>query len=138
MVNGLNVRGSSDLDISIIVPPKTDPHKLLMNFKSVLAKYNPEIDVYEKGRKYPRRRFKYFENQFPRLDRSGWIFTMEDRKTDISIDIMVNKVTEVLNSNLLLQYSMMDSRFRKLAIYLKFWNKSLENGSDGDGAKITK
>jgi hypothetical protein len=37
----------------------------------------------------------------PRLDKSGWLLKLEDRKEKIFIDIMVNKISEVYNSNLI-------------------------------------
>ena len=37
----------------------------------------------------------------PRLDKSGWILRLTDLKYEIDIDIMINKISEVLNSNLI-------------------------------------
>lgn len=37
----------------------------------------------------------------PRLDKSGWLLKIKDRKEDICIDIMVNKISEVFNSSLI-------------------------------------
>ena len=36
---------------------------------------------------------------------------------------MVNKLSEVLNSDLIREYSMLDQRFVKVTHFLKAWNK---------------
>ena len=61
----------------------------------------------------------------PRLDKSGWLLKLEDRKEKIFIDIMVNKISEVYNSNLISQYALIDNRFHKLAHIRKKWNNNV-------------
>ena len=61
----------------------------------------------------------------PRLDKSGWLLKLEDRHEDIHIDIMVNKISEVYNSQLISQYALIDNRFHKLAHILKKWNNKV-------------
>jgi DNA polymerase sigma len=39
------------------------------------------------------------------------------------IDLMVNKTSEVLNSELVREYAQLDERFMKIAHILKAWNK---------------
>jgi len=41
----------------------------------------------------------------PRLDKSGWILKIKDTETNIDIDIMINKTSEVFNSMLIYQYA---------------------------------
>ena len=66
-------------------------------------------------------RYTISENM-PRHDSTGWILSFKDNLTKISIDLMVNKTTEILNSFLILEYSRIDSRFLKLIYILKDWN----------------
>ena len=47
------------------------------------------------------------------------------KKMKIQVQITQEKILEVCNSNLLQSYCKLDSRFRKLAIVLKAWNKTL-------------
>jgi DNA polymerase sigma len=49
----------------------------------------------------------------------------------IEVQITQNKILEVLNSRLLRSYAMLDARFRKLALVLKAWNKTLSNDKNG-------
>lgn len=63
----------------------------------------------------------------PRADSSGWILKFEDMKHSIKIDIMINKISEIQNSGLILQYKMIDERFTKLVYTLKKWNGSIPN-----------
>ena len=63
----------------------------------------------------------------PRADSSGWILRFEDSKYKMKIDIMVNKISEIENSGLILQYSLIDERFRKLIYILKTWNNNISN-----------
>ena len=63
----------------------------------------------------------------PRADSSGWILRFIDNKYLIKIDLMVNKISEIQNSGLILQYKLMDERFTKLVYILKKWNNSINN-----------
>lgn len=38
----------------------------------------------------------------PRADSSGWILRLEDSKYKMKIDLMVNKISEIENSGLIL------------------------------------
>jgi DNA polymerase sigma len=48
---------------------------------------------------------------------------LQDTVFETDIDLSVNKVLDPLNSELILTYSKIDSRFHKLALVLKHWNK---------------
>ena len=54
---------------------------------------------------------------------SGVILSFVDQKHGIEIDIAINKILEVINSNLINSYSLFDQRFLRLAVVLKAWNK---------------
>ena len=43
----------------------------------------------------------------------------------LDIDILVNKVLELHNSNLIRMYCLQDTRFQKVALVLKSWNRAL-------------
>lgn len=49
--------------------------------------------------------------------------TLQNQKITIDVDILVNKFLEILNSELVLTYSKMDSRFKDAALVLKRWSK---------------
>jgi DNA polymerase sigma len=61
----------------------------------------------------------------PRLDSSGYILQIEDRQEGIEIDLMVNKISEICNSSIILEYAKFDKRLEKIVHTLKAWNKSL-------------
>ena len=42
------------------------------------------------------------------------------------MDITINKLSEVYNSMLMLQYAMLDNRFEKIVHVLKLWNKGVD------------
>ena len=44
----------------------------------------------------------------------------------IDVDISINKPLEILNSQLICTYCLMDERFRKVALVLKNWNRGTE------------
>ena len=67
------------------------------------------------------------EPNMPRADSSGWILRFEDAKCQIKIDLMVNKISEIENSGLILNYCLIDERFRKLIYILKSWNNHISN-----------
>ena len=45
----------------------------------------------------------------------------------ISVDILINRYLELLNTDLVRTYCLADSRFLKLATVLKMWNKTLDS-----------
>jgi DNA polymerase sigma len=57
--------------------------------------------------------------------KSGYKLSFKDAECHLDVDIMLNKVSEVHQSNLILQYALISPEFVKLAIYLKLWNKTL-------------
>ena len=59
----------------------------------------------------------------PTKIQSGFLLEVKDRYNNIELDITVNKTLELLNSHLVGAYGAYDSRFIKLALYLKAWNK---------------
>ena len=63
----------------------------------------------------------------PRLIKPGWILKFRDIHLDLEVDIMVNKAAEVLHSNMILEYSRLDPRFKKLVQVLKKWNKNISS-----------
>lgn len=48
---------------------------------------------------------------------------IKDKVYEINIDISINKIVDPYNSMLVFSYALIDSRFHKLALILKFWNK---------------
>lgn len=66
-----------------------------------------------------------FEENMPRCDSSGWILRFEDRESGVKVDILVNKNSEVFNSQLILNYCLLDERLLPILHYLKAWNAKL-------------
>lgn len=49
---------------------------------------------------------------------------------NIDVDISINKPLEILNSQLICSYCMLDDRFRKVALVLKNWNRTVDRSKD--------
>ena len=54
---------------------------------------------------------------------SGVLLSFVDATNQIEVDISINKVLEIKNSELIQAYAAYDIRFIKLALILKAWNK---------------
>jgi len=50
---------------------------------------------------------------------------LSEKNVEIDIDISINKLLEIQNSQLISSYAKLDRRFANLAVVLKMWNKSL-------------
>ena len=61
--------------------------------------------------------------QQPLLISSGVLLCFKDQMNRIDVDISINKVLEIKNSELIQAYAAFDVRFIKLALVLKAWNK---------------
>jgi DNA polymerase sigma len=53
----------------------------------------------------------------------GFQLKLKDKVHDIVIEVFVNKIVDPFNSFLIQTYAQLDSRFLKLALILKNWNK---------------
>jgi DNA polymerase sigma len=53
----------------------------------------------------------------------GYQLKLKERLYDIDIDVFINKIVDPFNSLLIQTYARLDSRFLKLALILKYWNK---------------
>ena len=108
------MRGDSDLDISISIRfPAEFGLEKICNLESSYVK-----DLHRKL--YKCERYKvcpYFTASF------GLLLKLKDRISGLDIDISVNKVLDIFNSELLQLYARFDSRFHKLALVLKKLNK---------------
>lgn len=114
MVNGLANQGESDLDLTIISSRSDLNHELvLLKIKAKLVE------------NFSLKRFD-FADSYPNKIMAGWILQFKDLEANLSIDIMINKRAEVLNSILLHQYCELDSRFQQVAKVLKKWNSQLQ------------
>jgi DNA polymerase sigma len=114
-VNGLALHGSSDLDLSLIILtdsgtllPITHHHSLLSRISSLLSR-TPHT----------------FRAPELRPDSFGYLLTTKHLPTGTDIELLPNKVLEVYNSHLIRDYSLVDSRFHKLALIVKYWNKGI-------------
>ena len=105
-VNGLCLKLTSDLDLTILTKHQ-DSEIVLNDLVGVLKKYGNQR----------------YEFSSPRRDRAGWILNFRDNILLTDIDLMVNKVSEILNSEIIREYSMLDQRFVEVTHFLKAWNK---------------
>ena len=55
--------------------------------------------------------------------KSGFMLKLKDEQFNADIEIQVNKVIELKNTQLIYTYALMDRRFLKLALLLKKWNQ---------------
>ena len=96
-VNGLALRGDSDLDLTIIIDDLEINHiDILNSIKKGIRWFNSKNN---KNR---------FTQEFVREITSGVILVVKDTKYNMDIEISVNKVIEVYNSALLYTYAMCD------------------------------
>lgn len=110
-VNGLASRQSSDLDLTLLCKKGTDYEKVLQRVKKALLTKSEKFEVGE---------------EMPLRIKAGWLLTFKDKARSIDVDILLNKHSEILNSFLLAEYALIDPRFHKLAIYLKQWNRRVQ------------
>jgi DNA polymerase sigma len=82
-INGL-CTSSSDLDLTLICRNKS-AFNALNEAKTKLKNKNFMV-----------------EEDMPRKDRAGWILKVQDLNNGMRVDMMVNKISQVLNSHLLL------------------------------------
>lgn len=53
----------------------------------------------------------------------GYLVEIKDTLYEVDIDLSINKILDPYNSQLLYTYALLDQRFHKLALILKYWNK---------------
>eukprot|EP00347_Sterkiella_histriomuscorum_P017131 403350549 len=111
-VNGLALKGNSDLDMTLIIDNlEIDHQNVLRKIESLLRSKNSN---------YGNR----FQNLHIKMIKSGAHITFLDKETNIDLEISINKILEVYNSQLLYTYALADARFHKLVVLLKKWNKN--------------
>jgi DNA polymerase sigma len=114
--SGLINKNTSDLDLTFVIKDFDLSHReILSDIKSALFQNQSQRGRYQ------------FEHGMPRSDKAGWLLKLRDTKHKMYIDIMVNKISEIHNSNLLLHYAMLEPKFHKVCIYLKSKNYKKEN-----------
>eukprot|EP00347_Sterkiella_histriomuscorum_P012616 403367885 len=105
-VNGLSLRGESDMDITILV------NALYCNHKMILESLQKAIFVQD-----------CYENCEIIEFSSGIMLKFYDTQYKLQVEIQINKLLELKNSQLIQAYSKLDKRFLKLAVLLKYWNR---------------
>jgi hypothetical protein len=108
VTNGLCQEEDSDLDLTLVVDDFKFRHNVLLRrIRTILQKHST----------------RFMLAQEPMQIQSGCLLSFHDEKYGIEIDISINKVLEIANSQLISAYSHFDQRFLKLALVLKSWNK---------------
>lgn len=120
-VNGLALRGDSDLDLSLVVhnlpelPSMQDQEQSVRHLLESLAstlRTEPRFSS----------RFKLTQADL-QVTSFGYLMQLRDTAFETEIDLSVNKILDPYNSTLIQTYSKLDERFHKLALVLKQWNK---------------
>lgn len=127
VVNGLitmDSKSPSDLDLTVVSAhaPDLQDRNLVNEVKKILNKRKPDNKLWTiANMKAP------IQATFGRLLDFEIKFAGDSKRPAMTIDVEITegKILEVCNSNLLQSYCKLDSRFRKLAIVLKAWNKTL-------------
>ena len=107
-VNSLAQKQDSDLDLTLLVNDFDISHEVILK--------HVEVALSQSARFYCARG--------PQQIQSGILLSFHDKANQIDVDLLINKTTEVINSQLVLAYGQYDVRFIKLALFLKAWNKS--------------
>jgi DNA polymerase sigma len=120
-VNGLALRGDSDLDLSLVVhdlPELASMQEQELSVRRLLESVASAI------RTEPRfaSRFKLTQGEL-QVTSFGYLMQVRDTAFETDIDLSVNKILDPYNSSLIQTYSRLDERFHKLALVLKQWNK---------------
>ena len=119
LLNSLVLDSSSDLDLCLVLPDS-----LGMSQMQVLKEVS---FVFRTHRKNLEENFglSIAEMMDPFWFSQGCILklTLEYQGFGIKVEILVNKILEVRNSELLRQYALQDHRFRNICIVLKRWNR---------------
>ena len=107
VVNSLCQESNSDLDLTFIIDDPELNHEIIIRaLLNELKKVGRFICIQE-----------------PMLISSGVLLSFVDSMNQIEVDISINKVLEIKNSELIQAYAAYDIRFIKLALILKAWNK---------------
>ena len=111
-MNGLLTRGS-DLDLTIVTGNcLVDQKKVLDLAKVALLSFDSLNGP---------ARFKITTHPFKIS--TGWLLEVYDNLHKVSIDILVNRLDGIKNSELICQYAMADSRLIAIMHILKAWNR---------------
>ena len=114
ITNGLATRGNHDLDITIVLPLQIDdPEKRALKEEELLQGLSQWI---RKGRA-DFSQVTCFTASF------GPLLQFKHNLTQIDVDLSINKVLDPFNSHLMQVYAKLDTRFHKVALFLKQWNK---------------
>ena len=73
--------------------------------------------------KYKYSKFTSFKASFG--DTMQFVVTDYENSLYLEVDILVNKVIDIYNSELIMTYGLIDQRFVDLCLILKYWNKLL-------------
>ena len=105
-VNG-TLSKNSDLDMTLVTDDSS--FNIIQMVKDITAAL--EENQTEPGR------YKFNEKKY------GNVVLFEDTLEDLSVDFCINRTPNIVNSNLIAQYSKMDLRFKKLMYFFKDWMK---------------
>ena len=107
VANALCQEHDSDLDLTLLVDDYEVSHEVIIR---ELIKELQKTD-------------RFACPQEPYSIASGVLLCFTDQQNHIEIDLAINKVLEIKNSELIAAYAAFDDRFLKLALCLKVWNK---------------
>ena len=125
--DGNNATFSSDLDLTLIM--KEDKK---MTQKQILKQIYSKLS--NEKRLSSNSDFTFLHISDPYQMSAGGLLELKVRKQlpsgakiEIDVDILLNKLLEIRNSELVCQYCLVDERYRKVALVLKAWNRKLSS-----------
>ena len=112
-VSGLISPTSSDIDLTLIVSQKTK--------KEVAGVFHPEVLELIKL-SLPYKRYSTILMKMKRL----YCLRITDNKLKINIDLCINNILGIVNSQMLRTYCLIDRRFQEMCLLLKMVHEDLK------------
>ena len=122
--NGLMLKGSSDIDVTITLPESKERNVLYNLLRSSM-----ELPDCYKSDKVDFTKPVTFSTSFSEMSCLD-ITCKNNPALKREVQVLVNKHLEKYNVELIRTYTLVDARFKKLALILKYWNKMhIENST---------
>ena len=107
VANALCQEHDSDLDLTLVIDDFEMSHEVIIRELIKDIRKSERFDCPEE----------------PMCISSGILLSFTDLHSQIEVDLSINKVLEIKNSELITAYAAFDERFLKLALFIKIWNK---------------
>lgn len=122
-MNGLSLRGNSDVDMTLEYTGQEDSLKLLKQIRREFDRANSRDDA---SVPFYFEEISVFTASFgPTMSFKLYRKDIKGKQVPLEADILINKNLEIQNSNLIRTYGMCDARLVDLCLILKCWNKQM-------------